>query len=90
MNLVQCPSCKGSVKKSGYGGRAREVHDQLIINRYKTPFLGKTAILLGSACIVVGCYWILLALCFNERLRIPIAVLLLGRGLLNIGLWILL
>ena len=73
MNLIQCPSCKSSVKDSGYGGRAREEYDELIVNRYKTPFLGKSAMLLGSVCIVVGCYWILLALCFRgRRLRAPI------------------
>jgi len=60
MNLIQCPSCKSSVKDSGYGGRAREEYDELIVNRYKTPFLGKSAMLLGSVCIVVGCYRILL------------------------------
>jgi IS1 family transposase len=99
MNFIQLPSSENAVDNRGYRSQASKDDDQLIVNRHGSPFLPEgalfpgTAILAGIACIGVGCYWLVLGVCFGFRrghLVAAATVLLFGIALFNIGLWLLL
>jgi len=91
MDFTEGKTSDNCINDGRYRNYAREVNDQLVVDRNQSPLLAKCALFGAISCIAVGCYWLLLALCFDElKPWIAFSVLILGIVLFTLVLSIIL